>query len=681
MSTPSASAASKPVPIRTTLIDITNCIGCRACQVACKQWNDREGEDTTLLAQMGYTNPATLSAKTYTLISFHEMENPESPGGLDAAYVMRRCFHCLEPGCVSACPTTALYRQPDGPVSYDASKCIGCRYCMLACPWDVPTAEWDKLAPKIEKCTHCADRTSQPVPIAFNGQPAPPDETKRFLDTIATPACVKACPADALRYGTRDEMLALAHKRIEDRPDKYIDHVYGEKEVGGTTVVYLSSVPFKKLGFPTYGEKPFPKFTSAALGAVPPAVMAIGAALGAFYAFFKKRAHAVAGADAHHVEFEPLRQKLLTPFNWLLLALMAFCGVSMVARFALGLGGSTNLSDTYPWGLWIAFDLVWIAVAAGAFAMAGAIYVFQRKDLYGLGRSAVLMGLLSYSFVTVTLVADLGLPWHFYELGLNAPEHSAMFEVSWCVGLYVTILALEFLPVVLGRFGLRRLLALWEKWSGAYVAFAVSLFVYLMSRNLVYVAATAVIFGTLAWVFRDRGGKTFRADHARHRRGHPVHDAPELPRIAVPADAEHARLAVVVAGDAHLVLPVLDRGRKRPHHPDRHVDREGVAPAAQHEATRLGRADHVLGPRRLSRVPRRGPASSPDRGSSHGKARLGLSPSSSCSGRRPARAAGPSRRARNRRASLRGLAARHPRRRAQPRLRRPARDDFQGRMP
>ena len=190
MSSPSAGSA--PVPIRTTLIDIANCIGCRACQVACKQWNDKEGEETELNAHMGIQNPASLSAKTYTLISFHEMENPEKPGGVDAAYVMRRCFHCLEPGCVSACPTTALYRQPDGPVSYDAAKCIGCRYCMLACPWDVPTAEWDQLAPKIEKCTHCVDRTSQPAPIAFNGQPAPQDETKRFMDTIATPACVKA---------------------------------------------------------------------------------------------------------------------------------------------------------------------------------------------------------------------------------------------------------------------------------------------------------------------------------------------------------------------------------------------------------------------------------------------------------------------------------------------------------
>jgi formate dehydrogenase iron-sulfur subunit len=516
MTTPSASTASQPVPIRTTLIDITNCIGCRACQVACKQWNERDGEETELLPTLGFQNPATLSSKTYTLISFHEMENPESPGGLDSAFVMRRCFHCLEPGCVSACPTTALQRQPDGPVTYDVDKCIGCRYCMLACPWDVPTAEWDKLAPKIDKCTHCADRADQPIPIAFNGQRLSEAEGKGFVESIATPACVKACPADALRYGSRDEMLALAHKRMEDRPDKYVDHIYGEKELGGTTVLYLSAVPFEKLGFPTFGEKPFPRFTAAALGAVPPAVMAIGAALGAVYAFFRKRAQAVAdaalsGSDdhGHHVEFEPLQGKLLTPFNWVLLALMAFCGVAMVARFALGLGGSTGLSDTYPWGLWILFDLVWIAVAAGAFAMAGIIYVFQRKDLYSLGRTAVLMGLLSYSFVMVTLVADLGLPWHSYQLALQSPEHSAMFEVSWCVGLYVTILLLEFLPVALDRWGLRRAAAIWQRWSGAYVAFAVTLFVFMLTRSPLYALGTAVVFGTLGWVFRDRGGKTF----------------------------------------------------------------------------------------------------------------------------------------------------------------------------
>lgn len=504
-----AAAAS---PIKSTLIDITNCIGCRACQVACKQWNDREGEETELEPQLGFQNPATLSAKTYTLIAFHEMENSKKPGGLDSAFVMQRCLHCLEPACVSACPTTALYRQADGPVSYDFDKCIGCRYCMLACPWDVPTAEWNSHAPKISKCTHCADRADQPVPIAFNGNTLSHDARERFVESIATPACVKACPADALRYGTREEMLELAHHRIADRPDRYVDHVYGEKELGGTSVIYLSAVPFEKLGFPTYGEKPFPAFTKAALGAVPPAVMTVGALLGATYAFFRKRVQAVTdgssaskhSSDHGHVEFEPLHNKLLTPFNWVLLLLMAFGGISLVARFALGLGGSTHLSDTYPWGLWILFDLVWIAVAAGAFAMAGVIYVFQRKDLYGLGRTAVLTGLLSYSFVTVTLIADLGLPWHFYQLGLQSPEHSAMFEVSWCVGLYVTILLLEFVPVPLERWGFQRAIVVWRRWNGAYVAAAVTLFVYMLSRNLVYAIATAVIFGSLAWIFRAR---------------------------------------------------------------------------------------------------------------------------------------------------------------------------------
>ena len=502
-------------PIRTTLIDIANCIGCRACQVACKQWNEREGEDTELEPDLGFQNPAVLSAKTYTLIAFHEMENPAKPGGLDAAYVMQRCLHCLEPACVSACPTTALQRQPDGPVRYDADECIGCRYCMLACPWDVPTADWNTRAPKISKCTHCADRIAQPAPIAFNGQALSGDASKRFADTIAVPACVKACPADALRYGTRDEMLALAHQRIADRPDKYVNHVYGEKELGGTSVLYLSKVPFEKLGFPTYGEKPFPAFTKTALGAVPPAVIAVGALLGAAYAFFRKRVQAVADGSAAskqaaghgHVEFETLREKMLTPFNWVLLLIMAFGAVTFVARFAMGLGGSTNLSDSYPWGLWILFDLVWIAVAAGAFAMAGVIYVLQRKDLYGLGRSAVMMGLLSYSFVMVTLLADLGLPWNSYQLALQAPEHSAMFEVSWCVGLYVTILLLEVLWVALGYFGYERAAAALRRWNGAYVTGAVTLFVYLLSRNLLYALAAAVVFGALAWTFRARDQK------------------------------------------------------------------------------------------------------------------------------------------------------------------------------
>jgi formate dehydrogenase iron-sulfur subunit len=245
--------------------------------------------------------------------------------------------------------------------------------------------------------------------------------------------------------------------------------------------------------------------------------MAVGALLAGTYAFLKRRASAIAGGQPeasvndshdHHTEFEPFRRKLLTPFNKVLLGLMAFGAISLVARFALGLGGSTHLSDTYAWGLWIVFDLVWIAVAAGAFATAGLIYVFQRKDLYSMGRLAVLMGLLSYSFVTVTLIADLGLPWHFYQLGLQSPEQSAMFEVSWCVGLYVTILLLEFLPVPFERWGMKKALGIWHRWSGAYVAFAVTLFVYLLSRNLVYAALAAVIFSFMAFAFRAKGKKS-----------------------------------------------------------------------------------------------------------------------------------------------------------------------------
>jgi formate dehydrogenase iron-sulfur subunit len=502
--------AATPTPIKSTLIDITKCIGCRACQVACKQWNERDGEQTELEWNLGLQNPATLSAKTLTLITYHELPNEKAPGGLNYLFTMRRCLHCLEPACASACPTTALGRSADGPVIYDSDECIGCRYCIWACPWGVPTAEWDSLAPKIQKCSHCADRTSQPAPLTRNGQTLTADESKQFRESIVVPACVKACPAEALLFGEREEMLHEARSRIAAKPDKYVNHIYGEKEAGGTSVMYLSSVPFEKLGFPDVGTKSYPRLSAFALHAVPPAVIALGALLGGAYAFLKRRATAIAassGVQQHSIEFETLPHKLLTPFNWLLLILMAFGAISLLARFVLGLGGSTNLSDTYAWGLWIVFDLVWIAVAAGAFATAGLIYVFQRKDLYSLGRSAVLTGLLSYSFVTVTLIADLGLPWHFYQLGLQAPAQSAMFEVSWCVGLYVTILLLEFLPVSFEWRGLQKAMDVWKRWSGAYVAFAATLFVYLLSRNLVYTVIAAVVYSVLAWAFRGEGKK------------------------------------------------------------------------------------------------------------------------------------------------------------------------------
>src|SRR5688572_13167923 len=286
-------AAVTPIKTRTTLVDITKCIGCRACQVACKQWNDRDGEETELHPDLGFQNPAALSAKTLTLIRTQEIPDERAPGGLHLASTMWRCLHCLEPACVSSCPTTALEVRPDGPVVYDEGECIGCRYCMWACPWGVPSADWDSLAPKIHKCTHCADRCDQPAPSARNGLTLTAAETQQFQDTIQVPACVKACPADALRYGDREDMLQEARKRIAAKPDKYVDHIYGEKEAGGTTVLYLSAVPFDKLGFPDVGEKAYPAYSRTALHAVPPAVMAVGAMLGGTYAFLKRRAAGV----------------------------------------------------------------------------------------------------------------------------------------------------------------------------------------------------------------------------------------------------------------------------------------------------------------------------------------------------------------------------------------------------
>ncbi len=357
----------------------------------------------------------------------------------------------------------------------------------------------------------CADRATEPAPEQRNGQSLSEEDKKRFTVAHSVPSCVKHCPAEALMFGEREELLDIAKKRIRSNSNHYVDHIYGEKEAGGTATFYLSSVPFPRIDMSDVGTASYPQRSAPALAAVPPAVVAVGALLGGTYAL-KRRSAMVDGdkdesTDAHaerHVEFAPLKKKLATPVNLLLLALAILGGVSFVLRFALGLGDSTNLSDTYPWGLWIALDLVWIAVAAGAFATAGLIYVLHRKDLYSMGRTAVLMGLLSYSFVTLTLLADLGLPWNFWQLMLQAPEHSAMFEVSWCVGLYVSVLAFEFFPVPFERWNLKWAMDLWRKFSPAYVVFAVTLFVYLMSRSLMYTGLAFAVFALMAYLFRQR---------------------------------------------------------------------------------------------------------------------------------------------------------------------------------
>lgn len=234
-----------PVRPMGMLVDLTRCIGCRACMVACKQWNDLPAEKTAFFAGPGYQNPRDLSGDTYTLVRFHEILVPGEE--LKWVFSRKQCFHCLEPGCVSACPVAALIKQPGGEVAYDSEKCMGCRYCILACPFEIPRFQWEKSLPLIRKCTLCSDR-----------------------EELAQPACCATCPTGAMKTGPRDEVIQEAWQRIKDRPSQYVNHVYGEKEVGGTSLLYLSSVPFAELGFKTnLMERPVDYFSKMSMQAVP----------------------------------------------------------------------------------------------------------------------------------------------------------------------------------------------------------------------------------------------------------------------------------------------------------------------------------------------------------------------------------------------------------------------------
>jgi len=281
------------------LIDTTKCIGCRSCQVSCKQWNDLPAERTQIEGRTtGFQNPAALSAKTLTMVTNKEVEDANAPGGLRWVFAKRQCMHCEEPACAAACPVTALHKTKEGPVTYDSKKCIGCRYCVWACPFGVPTADWDSLAPKIHKCTMCFNRvTAQDAPAELNGKALTNDEKKVFAESQGKPACVKACTTGGLKFGDREKLLAEAWDRIKSSSGKYVGKVFGEKEVGGTSVLYLSSVPFEKLGFRTdLGERAYPHYSKIALGVVSPAVMGLGGLLAAVY-LLKQRKAAVSDAD------------------------------------------------------------------------------------------------------------------------------------------------------------------------------------------------------------------------------------------------------------------------------------------------------------------------------------------------------------------------------------------------
>jgi formate dehydrogenase iron-sulfur subunit len=231
---------------KALLIDITQCIGCNACQDGCKAENKLpEGTEKRL------------SLTAFTALSEH-----------DGKFVRHMCQHCDVPTCVSVCPVGALSKLAEGPVLYDGYKCIGCRYCLQACPFHVPRYEWSSTKPGIRKCTLCAPRLAKGLPTA----------------------CAEACPTGATKFGERDALLAEAKSRMEAEPGKYVPKIYGQHDVGGTSILYMSAVPFEQLGFDVkLGEEPMPLLTHHALSKVPNVVTVGAVMLGGIWWITKRR--------------------------------------------------------------------------------------------------------------------------------------------------------------------------------------------------------------------------------------------------------------------------------------------------------------------------------------------------------------------------------------------------------
>lgn len=228
------------------LLDTTRCIGCGACAAACKEQNGL---------------PLTIEERT-TAYTWTTVQN------LAGVNVRRMCMHCLSPTCVSVCPVGAMVKTAEGPVVYDAAKCIGCRYCVQACPFDVPKYQWDRPVPVVGKCILCASRLK-------DGKPT---------------ACASVCPTGATLFGERDALIAEARARIAAEPGRYVNHVFGLDEVGGTSVLMLSSVPFAELGFRgNLPHEPLGSFTWRALSKVPDIVLLGGTLLYGLYWITKRR--------------------------------------------------------------------------------------------------------------------------------------------------------------------------------------------------------------------------------------------------------------------------------------------------------------------------------------------------------------------------------------------------------
>lgn len=240
---------------KALLYDATACIGCKQCEEACAKQNGLPYNDAIAAEE-------NQSDHKFTVVLTKGDK-----------FMRRLCMNCNDPACASACPVAALRKTPAGPVIYEADRCMGCRYCMLACPFSVPKYEWGKVLPKVRKCTMCPDR------VAAGKQTA----------------CAEICPTGATKFGDRDELIAEAQKRIRDNPGNYVNRIYGLNEVGGTSVLLLSSVPVEEFGYPGgLSKEAMPELTYRVLSKVPDVVSLGGVLLGGVWWITNRRVEVAA---------------------------------------------------------------------------------------------------------------------------------------------------------------------------------------------------------------------------------------------------------------------------------------------------------------------------------------------------------------------------------------------------
>lgn len=241
------------------LTDVTRCIGCEKCVQACKQTHDLPKEKPWRWIKHIHD---LSSARWTTLRQVHDAKGTH--------YVRRQCRHCLDPECVSVCIVGALKKTPEGPVIYDKDICIGCRYCMIACPWEIPRYSWEDSVPYIQKCDFCYTR---------------------LVKERKLPACVEACPTQATIFGDRDELLKEAKNRLQQNPDKYVQHIWGEHEVGGTSVLYISDMDLNLTDLDTgiATEIPMPVRTTKILHQMPTVFVGMAAVMGGVHWIIQRR--------------------------------------------------------------------------------------------------------------------------------------------------------------------------------------------------------------------------------------------------------------------------------------------------------------------------------------------------------------------------------------------------------